>query len=223
MNESNFRIERSSFDAALAQSLNLQGDPNTRGTRPLKLANVALAFQPDAQSKRLLRQAKFFSERDDVHIQTFAQSEHSRNANVRTPADDTVWSRSHNANMAKKMKQPEHYDALKAASGWYLAAWRDLRGLSQQALADEMDTSKGQVSDLENGAVNKKGQPTRYNRDWLEKACAALGVAAGDLLDTNPAREEPKFAALRRAFPGLSEKDAETVSRLADDLVERSA
>lgn len=125
--------------------------------------------------------------------------------------------------MAKKMKSPEHYDELKAVSGWYLAAWRDLRGLSQQTMADAMETSKGQISDLENGAVNKKGIPTRYNRDWLEKACAALEVAAGDLLDTNPAREEPKFAALRRAFPGLSDQDAETVSRLADDLIRRSA
>jgi len=125
--------------------------------------------------------------------------------------------------MAKKLKPPEHYDELKVVSGWYLAAWRDLRGLSQQTLAEAMDTSKGQISDLENGAVNKKGQPTRYNRDWLERACAALNVAAGDLLDTNPAREEPKFAALRRAFPGLSVQDAETVSRLADDLIKRSA
>lgn len=125
--------------------------------------------------------------------------------------------------MARKMKLPEHYDALKAASGWYLAAWRDYRGLSQQSLADEMETSKGQVSDLENGAVNKKGIQTRYNRDWLEKACRALEVAAGDLLDTNPAREEPRYAALRRAFPGLTVQDAETVSRLASDLIGRSA
>ncbi|MFC7378238.1 helix-turn-helix domain-containing protein [Brevundimonas sp. GCM10030266] len=124
--------------------------------------------------------------------------------------------------MAKKLKPADHYDDLKQASGWYLAAWRDVKGLSQQALADAMETSKGQVSDLENGAINKKGQQTRYNRDWLEKACAALEVAAGDLLDTNPAREEPKYAALRRAFPGLSEKDAETVSRLADDLRARA-
>lgn len=133
------------------------------------------------------------------------------------------WAGSHNANMAKKLKQPEHYDALKEVSGWYLAAWRDLRGLSQQALADEMETSKGQVSDLENGAINKKGQQTRYNRDWLEKACKALDVAAGDLIDTNPAREGAKFAALRRAFPGLSDQDAEMVSRLAEDLRGRRA
>lgn len=137
-------------------------------------------------------------------------------------ADDRFGARSHNANMAKKPKSADHYDRLRKSSGWHLAAWREFRGLSQQALADEMETSKGQVSDLENGAVNTKGVQTRFNRDWLEKACRALDVAAGDLIDTNPYAEEPRFAALRRAFPGLRTDDLETMTDLASRLSKRA-
>lgn len=183
---------------------------------------MTFGAQADAGSESLLRQTHFFSKRCDVHEREFAQSEHLRKRLVRTTTDDTERSGSHNANMAKKLKTPEHYDELKAKSGWYLAAWRDLAGLNQATLAEAMGTSKGQLSDLETGAINSRGVQTRYNRDWLEKACSALNVAAGDLLDTNPARDEPRFAALKRAFPGLSEKDAEAVSRLADDLRTRA-
>lgn len=124
--------------------------------------------------------------------------------------------------MAKRPLSVEEYDRLKSQSGWYLRAYRDRAGLSLESLAEEMGTSKGQVSDLENGAVNKKGVRTRYNRDWLESACVALGVAAGDLLDTNPFREEPKFAALRRVFPGLTATDAESVAVLADSMARKA-
>lgn len=117
-----------------------------------------------------------------------------------------------------KVRPIEEYDRLREESGWYLAAYRDRAGLSLEALADEMKTSRGQVSDLENGAVNKRGIRTRYNRDWLESACKALEVAAGDLLDTNPFREDPKFAALRRVYPGLTDKDLGVLKAAADQL-----
>jgi len=117
-----------------------------------------------------------------------------------------------------KVRPVEDYDRLREASGWYLAAYRDRAGLSLEALADEMGTSRGQISDLENGAVNKRGIRTRYNRDWLELACKALNVVAGDLLDTNPFREDPKFAALRRAYPSLTDKDLGVLKAAADQL-----
>ena len=119
--------------------------------------------------------------------------------------------------MAKKEKSEKHYRDLRDRSGWYAAAWRDYRGLSQQEVADEVDTSKGQVSDLETGAK------TRFNKDWLEKWCRALDVMAGDLIDTNPFVESPRFAAIRRAFPGLDEADVYALENLADNLSRRRA
>ena len=126
--------------------------------------------------------------------------------------------------MARKprTRPVEEYDRLREVSGWYFAAYRDLAGLSLEAAAEAMETSKGQISDLENGATNKRGIQTRYNRDWLEKACAAFNVAAGDLLDTNPFREDRRFAALRRAYPGLSDNDLETVKAVADTMAGRT-
>jgi len=123
--------------------------------------------------------------------------------------------------MARKPLSADEYDRMKEQSGWYLRAYRDRAGLTLDALAEEMGTTKGQVSDLEQGAVNKKGVKTRYNRDWLELACRALDVAAGDLIDTNPFREEPRFAALRRAFPGLSASDAASVAVLAESMAKK--
>jgi transcriptional regulator with XRE-family HTH domain len=125
--------------------------------------------------------------------------------------------------MARSPKSPEAYDKLRQESGWYLAAWRAHRNLTLETLAVAMETSRGQISDLENGATNKKGVQTRYNRDWLEKACAALEVAAGDLIDTNPFREEPRFAAIKRAFPELSSQDVEQLVFFADGMAKRAA
>lgn len=185
---------------------------------------MTFALESYAGSEGFLRQPEFFAKRDDVHALKFAQSEHLDKAFVRTVRDDRKSVRSHNPNMARKPKvRPvEEYDRLREASGWYLAAYRDRAGLSLEALADEMETSRGQISDLENGAVNKRGIKTRYNRDWLEAACKALDIAAGDLLDTNPFREDPKFAALRRAYPSLSEKDLDAVKAVADTMAGRT-
>jgi transcriptional regulator with XRE-family HTH domain len=79
--------------------------------------------------------------------------------------------------MARAPKDPAHYDELREVSGWYLSAWRSFRNLTLQDLAAEMETSRGQVSDLENGATNSK----------------ARDVAAGDLIDTNPYSSEPRY------------------------------
>lgn len=119
--------------------------------------------------------------------------------------------------MAKRPKEPGHYDDLRAKSGWYAAAWRDHRGLSLQDMADAMGSSRGQISDLETGAK------TRYNRDWLERFCTALDVAAGDLIDTNPFKEDARFAAVRRAFPQLDQNDLAMLVDFADTIERRRA
>lgn len=62
---------------------------------------------------------------------------------------------------------------------FFLAEWRKHRGLSQQALADAMGTSKGYISELERGV-------RRYNQDLLESAAKALDCSPGDLLSVDP-------------------------------------
>lgn len=58
---------------------------------------------------------------------------------------------------------------------WFLREWRMHRGLSQQTLADAVETSKGYVSDVETG---KRPIPRGL---LVEKLAAALGVSTGDL------------------------------------------
>jgi transcriptional regulator with XRE-family HTH domain len=62
---------------------------------------------------------------------------------------------------------------------FYLKQWREHRGLSQQRLAERIDTSKGYISDLERGK-------RRYNQDMLEMLADALNCEPADLLMRDP-------------------------------------
>jgi len=119
--------------------------------------------------------------------------------------------------MAKRIRSPEEFDALREASGWYAAAWRSLRGLSQGELAEELGTSKGQVSDLETGAK------TRFNRDWLERFSKALNVPMGHLIDVNPFTIDEGLQSLSSIYRDLDDRDRDEVLRLAQTLSRRRA
>lgn len=204
-------------DTPARKPLDRQGDRHAGCARSaFEVVRLTPTSQPNRQSESLKREVQFFSKRANVHPKWFAQSEHLDKPAVRTIRDDKFLQRSHNASMSRSPKSTEQYDDLRQASGWFLAAWRAERRLTLQELAVAMNTSRGQVSDLENGAVNKRGVQTRYNRDWLELACKALDVSAGDLIDTNPFREKPRFAAVRRAFPDLADGQVEQLVRFAE-------
>ena len=66
---------------------------------------------------------------------------------------------------------------------FYLKQWRLYRGLSQQQLADRLESSKGYISDLERGV-------RRYNQDLLEALAYALMCEPADLLMRDPTKEE---------------------------------
>lgn len=51
----------------------------------------------------------------------------------------------------------------------YLQEWRDKKGLTQEQLAERIETSKSVISKLENGRQ-------RYNQEWLEAYAFALDV-----------------------------------------------
>lgn len=62
---------------------------------------------------------------------------------------------------------------------WYLREWRKHRGLTQQQLADLLNTTKGYVSQLESGKRN-------YTQRQLEALADALKCLPGDLLMRDP-------------------------------------
>ena len=66
---------------------------------------------------------------------------------------------------------------------FYLKNWRLHRGLSQQQLADRLESSKGYISDLERGV-------RRYNQDLLEALAYALMCEPADLLMRDPTKED---------------------------------
>lgn len=61
----------------------------------------------------------------------------------------------------------------------YIAEWRDHRGLTQQQLADRLNSSKASISRIENGE-----QP--YTQDFLEACADALQTDVASLLMRNP-------------------------------------
>lgn len=120
--------------------------------------------------------------------------------------------------MAKRPRKPrlDKHAAYREASGWWLAAWRDWATLSLEELAEEMGTSKGQLSDLETGAGS-----SRYNRDWVEKAVNALKIPQGYLFDVNPFTADPTFERMVQAYRGLDEDGQSTAAQMVEVLLHR--
>ena len=119
--------------------------------------------------------------------------------------------------MRPRKAREDQYVALRAASGWYLAAWRDHRGLTLEELAGEVGVSKGTLSDLERGT----GQ--RWNRDLVDRAARALDTTPGFLIDVNPWTADASFTQRTSAIRELSERDQEEVFRLVETLRRRDA
>lgn len=61
---------------------------------------------------------------------------------------------------------------------WYLREWRDHFGLTQEQVAERMDTNKGQVAKLEN-------RKQRMNDRWIAAYAHAFGIPQARLL-THP-------------------------------------
>jgi transcriptional regulator with XRE-family HTH domain len=61
----------------------------------------------------------------------------------------------------------------------YLKEWRKFRRLTQDKLADAVDTSKSVISDLERGNL-------QLSPKWLRKLAPVLGTQPGHILDHDP-------------------------------------
>jgi transcriptional regulator with XRE-family HTH domain len=61
----------------------------------------------------------------------------------------------------------------------YIAEWREFRGLTQEQLAEQIDTTKATISRIESRKIG-------YSQDFLEVCADALGVHASVLLARAP-------------------------------------
>lgn len=87
------------------------------------------------------------------------------------------------------------------SAGLKLKLWREFRGLTQAALAEELDTSASVISLMENG--QRKLSP-----DWLYKSAQVLGVSPGTLLDRNPGDLSSDFLTIFQQIPESTKQQA---------------
>ena len=217
LDQGDFVVEIGGPQAAGRQLFNLQRHCDAWPARTLfDLVRLGAALQSERGGKALMTEAKFSTEVSDLHAPVFAYCEHVRKRRVRNTHADIRVRLSQHANMAKRDLGPVDYEALREASGWYAAAWRDFKKITQQELADEVGSSRGQVSDLETGAK------TRYNRDWVKKFSDALGVRPGFLIDVNPFTMWEGQDRLEAAVRRLSADDRNAVLDMATRLMPKT-
>lgn len=77
----------------------------------------------------------------------------------------------------------------------FFKQWRQYRGLSQEQLANRLDSSVASISRIESGT-----QP--YTQDVLEALADALQTDPASLLMRNPLDEEAIWSLWERAKPG---------------------
>lgn len=61
----------------------------------------------------------------------------------------------------------------------YLKEWRKFRGMTQQELADALETSKSVISDMERGEL-------QLSPKWLRRIAPILETQPGHILDHDP-------------------------------------
>jgi predicted transcriptional regulator len=120
--------------------------------------------------------------------------------------------------MAPRKGRAALYDSYRAASGWYLAAWRDYRGLTLDELAAEIGSSKGYVSDLETGAARPDRPIRRFNRDIVDSVAKAIGTTGGRLIDVNPYQIDHDADQFDAALRSLDDTGRQAVLQLAATL-----
>lgn len=88
----------------------------------------------------------------------------------------------------------------------HLRAWRKFRGMTQQELADALDTTKSVISDLERGVV-------QLNDKWLRRLAPVLETQPGILLDHDPSELDNDIIDIWAHIPDESRAQAAAVLR----------
>ena len=76
-----------------------------------------------------------------------------------------------------------------------IAQWREHRGLTQEALAERLETSKASISRIENGEQ-------AYTQDFLEACADALRTDPASLLMRDPTDDEAVWTLWDKAKVG---------------------
>ena len=104
---------------------------------------------------------------------------------------------------------------LRRAFGRRVQGLRDLRGLTQEQLAEAIERSVDTVSNIERGVSTPRLETAR-------QLAEALGVGFQELFEFDPLEETPdreKRRALDQVLALLKDKDAETIRRLQELLI----
>lgn len=87
------------------------------------------------------------------------------------------------------------YRTKRARRRTFIREWREHRGLTQEQLADRLDTSVASISRIETGT-----QP--YTQDTLEALADALMTDPASLIMRNPSDPDAIWSLWERAKPG---------------------
>lgn len=77
----------------------------------------------------------------------------------------------------------------------FIAEWREFRGLTQEQLAERLDTTKATISRIENRVIG-------YSQDFLEACADALGTHPANLLSRPPRKDDSVAPDLTPPRPG---------------------
>lgn len=124
--------------------------------------------------------------------------------------------------MTAKPRKTRPYEDYRARSGWYLAAWRDIKGLTLEDLAAELGRSRGYISDLETGAVRPPRAATRFNRDLIEQVAKVVGTTGGRLIDVNPFELDEQMDRLDAAIARLDHAGRAAILNMAESWAART-
>lgn len=93
----------------------------------------------------------------------------------------------------------------------YLKEWRKFRGLTQEQLAERLETTGPTISRIETGDIN-------YTRESLESLAAALDCEPADLLSRDPNKPEYELWQIIHGLKLEQQKQAlRVIKALADE------
>lgn len=93
------------------------------------------------------------------------------------------------------MSQRIGYQPKRARRRTFIKQWREYRNLTQEELAERLETSKASISRIEGGQQ-------AYTQDFLEACADALMTDPASLLMRNPADEEAVWSIWDKAKIG---------------------
>lgn len=93
---------------------------------------------------------------------------------------------------------------------WFTREWREAKGLSQDQVAERLETNRGQISKLERGEL-------RMNDDWIAGISYALGIEPSELL------RDPRIPSQADMLRGASPDQERQIREFAEFIMKKSA